>query len=72
MSISHRKINNMIEIAVADENAFNRNKTEFESLCKKIYLIESSMHETNSPTKIISEIRDEILSRSIDFKEDQK
>lgn len=72
MSISHRKINHMIEIAVQDQNAFSRNKADFESLCKKVYLIESSMHETSSATKIVSEIRDEVLRRSIDFKEEKK
>ncbi len=72
MSISHKKINEMIKTAVSDLNAFGREQQAFNSLCEKIYLIESSLNESTSATKIISEMREEIMSRAIDFKEESK
>lgn len=70
MSISHKKINQMIEVAVRDFSAFGHNLKAFEDICKKIYLIESSSNDSSSSMKLISEIREEILLRSSDLKED--
>ena len=72
MTISHRKINQLIEDAVNDFNAFGYNTVKFEQLCKKIYMMESSLNDSVSSTRLIQDIRDEIVQRGQSFKEDKK
>lgn len=70
MSISHKKINNMIKSAIENLGSFGCNNDEFESLCRQIYLVESSMNETSSGSSIVTAMRDEIIRRSDDCKKD--
>lgn len=71
MSISHKKINQMIESSVEDLNGFGRDKEKFINLCKKIYLLESSLADSGSSASIIARIRDEIIHLGSDLKEDK-
>jgi len=66
MSISHKKINSMIESVVLESNRGAAQQKLFNDLCQKIYLIESSVGE-NSSRGVISDIKDEIARRSSDI-----
>lgn len=68
MSISHKKINSMIELVVSEGDRDTAQKKLFSDLCQKIYLIESSIGE-NSSRSIISDIKEEIARRSSDILE---
>lgn len=66
MSISHKKINSMIELVVSEGDRDPAQKKLFSDLCQKIYLIESSIGE-NSSRSVISDIKEEIARRSSDI-----
>ncbi len=63
MSISHKKINSMIDQVVGDLDFKDYDENSFAELCKKIYLIESSVDE-RSARKITVEMREEIIRRA--------
>lgn len=63
MSVSHKKINGLIEQVISTDIKLEFDEAHFIDLCKRIYLIESSIDE-NARSKIITEIRDEIVRRS--------
>jgi len=63
MSISHKKINSMIDQVVSDLDFKDYDENSFSELCKKIYLIESSVDE-RSARKITVEMREEIIRRA--------
>lgn len=63
MSISHRKINSMIDEVISGSSFRVYDERAFAELCKKIYLIESSVDE-RSAKKINVEIREEIMHRA--------
>lgn len=67
MSISHKKINSLIENIIRNSDEFKANsdtttinKEAFIELCRNIYLLESSTDVTPR-SQMIKEIRDEIL-----------
>lgn len=66
MSISHRKINELIEDVINTNDDFNLkgdNKEKLIELCKKIYLIESTMSDL-SAQRLREELTTEILNFS--------
>jgi len=63
MSVSHKKINGLIEKVIEGKEELNYDKDKFIQLCQRIYLIESSVDD-RSRSQIISDIRDEIIRRS--------
>lgn len=67
MSVSHKKINRLIEEVIQkrvslemSNDEINIDKGDFIDLCKKIYLIESSVGSL-SQSHIIDEIRTDII-----------
>ena len=67
MSISHKKINSMIENVVEDSELFTEKKNEFIELCQRVYLIESTASSSTSNRQLISDIKEEIERRSKTF-----
>ncbi|WP_417529524.1 hypothetical protein [Marinobacter lipolyticus] len=63
MSVSHKKINGLIEKVIEEKEELNYDKDKFIQLCQRIYLIESSVDD-RSRSQTISDIRDEIIRRS--------
>lgn len=63
MSVSHKKINGLIEKVIEGKEELNYDKDKFIQLCQRIYLIESSVDD-RSRSQTISDIRDEIIRRS--------
>ena len=63
MSVSHKKINGLIEKIIEEREELNYDKDKFVQLCQRIYLIESSVDD-RSRSQTISDIRDEIIRRS--------
>lgn len=66
MSISHRKINELIEDVINTNDDFNLkgdSKEKLIELCKKIYLIESTMSDL-SAQRLREELTTEILNFS--------
>lgn len=71
MSISHKKINSMIGDVVSAPEFESYEFEAFGDLCRKIYLIESSLDQ-NSNKKNLGDIMDEISMRALSVvKEDQ-
>lgn len=73
MSISHRKINELIEEVVSINENFKLkggNKEKLIELCKKIYLIESTMSDY-SAQRLRDELITEILHYSKHMKQEQ-
>jgi hypothetical protein len=73
MSISHRKINELIEDVINTNDDFNLkgdNKEKLIELCKKIYLIESTMSDF-SAQRLRDELSTEILHYSNHIKQEQ-
>lgn len=66
MSISYRKINSMIEDEVKDTDLTDDQAKLLAELCKKIYMIESSLENTGSH-QTISDIKGEITLKANDF-----
>lgn len=63
MSVSHKKINGLIEKVIEETQELNYDKDKLIQLCQRIYLIESSVDD-RSRSQTISDIRDEIIRRS--------
>ena len=73
MSISHRKINELIEDVINTNDDFNLkgdNKEKLIELCKKIYLIESTISDF-SAQRLRDELSNEILHYSNHIKQEQ-
>ena len=66
MTISFRKINSMIESEVSNQELSEEQKKVLNSLCKKIYLIESSLEKVGSQ-QIVSDIKGEISLKADNF-----
>lgn len=63
MSVSHKKINGLIEKVIQENEELNYESDKFIQLCQRIYLIESSVDD-RSRSQTLSDIRDEIIRRS--------
>lgn len=63
MSISHQKINQLIESVIeANDFMISFDKEKFKEFCKQVYLIESSVSGSNNNK--ITDIKDKIISLS--------
>lgn len=67
MSISHKKINSMIENIIEDGDLFTDKKKEFIELCQRIYLIESTASHSTSNKQLIADVKEEIERRHQTF-----
>jgi hypothetical protein len=63
MSVSHKKINGLIEQVITQDLKLDFDQARFIDLCQRIYLIESSIDD-KARSQVISDIRDEIVRRS--------
>lgn len=63
MSVSHKKINGLIEQVITKDLKLDFDNTRFIDLCQRIYLIESSIDD-KARSQVISDIRDEIFRAS--------
>ncbi|BCB72564.1 hypothetical protein HMEPL2_29150 [Vreelandella aquamarina] len=63
MSVSHKKINGLIEQVITQDLKLDYDQTLFIDLCQRIYLIESSVDE-KARSQVLSDIRDEIIRRA--------
>ncbi len=66
MTVSFRKVNSMIESEVSNQEFSEEQKKILGDLCKKIYLIESSMERISS--QIVSDIKGQISLKADDFR----
>lgn len=71
MSISHSKINELIERVVNDVLETSYDRDSLIELCRRIYLIETSIYD-RSAQQINNDIRDEIKMRAHNIKGDKE
>lgn len=63
MSVSHKKINGLIEQVIMQSPELEFSESQLIELCQRIYLIESSVDD-KARSQLISDIKDEVVRRS--------
>lgn len=63
MSVSHKKINGLIERAIRNDENCDFDKDKLIQLCQKVYLIESSVDD-RSRSQLLNDLREEIIRRA--------